>query len=193
MVCTLHEGDDFGKLALVTDSPRAASIVLREDNCHFLRVDKEDFNRILRVGGLVSVPLITHDKLTASINCVLCGAAGPLDALWLDICLPPLAQELHYILWGHAELVSFFVFAPLLFQGRGSKHGALERARAACAGVGEESSALHAGKHQVGVLHFSVKLLLRPILLPLPFPTLCQHTLNGGKTPLGATDDKARS
>jgi len=49
VVCTLHEGDDFGKLALVTDSPRAASIVLREDNCHFLRVDKEDFNRILRV------------------------------------------------------------------------------------------------------------------------------------------------
>uniref|UniRef100_A0AAY4EU78 Rap guanine nucleotide exchange factor 4 n=1 Tax=Denticeps clupeoides TaxID=299321 RepID=A0AAY4EU78_9TELE len=50
VVCTLHEGDDFGKLALVNDAPRAASIVLREDNCHFLRVDKEDFNRILRVG-----------------------------------------------------------------------------------------------------------------------------------------------
>ncbi|KAL1273300.1 hypothetical protein QQF64_029162 [Cirrhinus molitorella] len=48
VVCTLHEGDDFGKLALVNDAPRAASIVLREDNCHFLRVDKEDFNRILR-------------------------------------------------------------------------------------------------------------------------------------------------
>lgn len=51
VVCTLHEGDDFGKLALVNDAPRAASIVLREDNCHFLRVDKEDFNRILRVRG----------------------------------------------------------------------------------------------------------------------------------------------
>ncbi|XP_016300880.1 rap guanine nucleotide exchange factor 4 [Sinocyclocheilus anshuiensis] len=48
VVCTLHEGDDFGKLALVNDAPRAASIVLREDNCHFLRVDKEDFNRVLR-------------------------------------------------------------------------------------------------------------------------------------------------
>lgn len=57
VVCTLHEGDDFGKLALVNDAPRAASIVLREDNCHFLRVDKEDFNRILRVRveGLPSV------------------------------------------------------------------------------------------------------------------------------------------
>lgn len=51
VVCTLHEGDDFGKLALVNDAPRAASIVLREDNCHFLRVDKEDFNRILRVSS----------------------------------------------------------------------------------------------------------------------------------------------
>lgn len=28
---------------------RAATIVLKEDNCHFLRVDKDDFNRILRV------------------------------------------------------------------------------------------------------------------------------------------------
>uniref|UniRef100_A0A4W3INN8 Rap guanine nucleotide exchange factor 4 n=1 Tax=Callorhinchus milii TaxID=7868 RepID=A0A4W3INN8_CALMI len=52
VVCTLHEGDDFGKLALVNDAPRAASIVLHEDNCHFLRVDKEDFNRILRVSGI---------------------------------------------------------------------------------------------------------------------------------------------
>lgn len=55
VVCTLHEGDDFGKLALVNDAPRAASIVLREDNCHFLRVDKEDFNRILRVSLRCSV------------------------------------------------------------------------------------------------------------------------------------------
>lgn len=55
VVCTLHEGDDFGKLALVNDAPRAASIVLREDNCHFLRVDKEDFNRILRVSSRQSV------------------------------------------------------------------------------------------------------------------------------------------
>ncbi|KAH7967052.1 hypothetical protein HPB49_021829 [Dermacentor silvarum] len=51
VVCTLHEGDDFGKLALVNDAPRAATITTREDNCHFLRVDKEDFNRILRVYG----------------------------------------------------------------------------------------------------------------------------------------------
>ncbi|VDP72029.1 unnamed protein product [Echinostoma caproni] len=47
-VCRLSEGDDFGKLALVTGAPRAASIVLAEDNCHFLKVEKDDFDRILR-------------------------------------------------------------------------------------------------------------------------------------------------
>ncbi|XP_062853655.1 rap guanine nucleotide exchange factor 4-like isoform X3 [Trichomycterus rosablanca] len=62
VVCTLHEGDDFGKLALVNDAPRAASIVLREDNCHFLRVDKEDFNRIFRDIEANTVRLKEHDK-----------------------------------------------------------------------------------------------------------------------------------
>lgn len=61
VVCTLHEGDDFGKLALVNDAPRAASIVLREDNCHFLRVDKEDFNRILRVSPVFPVARCVKD------------------------------------------------------------------------------------------------------------------------------------
>ena len=32
---------------------RAATIVLRDDNCHFLRVDKDDFNRILRASLFV--------------------------------------------------------------------------------------------------------------------------------------------
>lgn len=62
LVATLHEGDDFGQLALVNDAPRAATILLREDNCHFLRVDKHDFNRILKVapreGGLGSRPVL---------------------------------------------------------------------------------------------------------------------------------------
>ncbi|CAF0731178.1 unnamed protein product [Rotaria sordida] len=48
IVGTLHEGDDFGKLSLVNNSPRTATIVLSEDNTHFLRVDKDDFNRVLR-------------------------------------------------------------------------------------------------------------------------------------------------
>uniref|UniRef100_A0A8C1MCS6 Rap guanine nucleotide exchange factor (GEF) 4 n=1 Tax=Cyprinus carpio TaxID=7962 RepID=A0A8C1MCS6_CYPCA len=64
VVCTLHEGDDFGKLALVNDAPRAASIVLREDNCHFLRVDKEDFNRILRVRAHLAYISILLSVLT---------------------------------------------------------------------------------------------------------------------------------
>ncbi|CAF0983431.1 unnamed protein product [Rotaria sordida] len=48
IVETFHQGDDFGKLSLVNNSPRIATIVLNEDNTHFLRVDKDDFNRILR-------------------------------------------------------------------------------------------------------------------------------------------------
>ncbi len=48
VVATLSEGDDFGKLSLVNKSLRSASILTRENNCHFLRVDKDDFNRILK-------------------------------------------------------------------------------------------------------------------------------------------------
>uniref|UniRef100_T1JAB1 Rap guanine nucleotide exchange factor 4 n=1 Tax=Strigamia maritima TaxID=126957 RepID=T1JAB1_STRMM len=62
VVCTLHEGDDFGKLALMNDAPRAATIVLRDDNCHFLRVDKEDFNRIVRDVEANTVRLKEHGQ-----------------------------------------------------------------------------------------------------------------------------------
>ncbi|CAF0883074.1 unnamed protein product [Didymodactylos carnosus] len=62
VVCTLHEGDDFGKLSLVNNSPRTATIVLHEDNCHFLRVDKDDFNRILRDVEANTVRLKEHEK-----------------------------------------------------------------------------------------------------------------------------------
>ncbi|XP_031560616.1 rap guanine nucleotide exchange factor 4-like [Actinia tenebrosa] len=48
VVCQLRDGDDFGKLALVNDAPRTASIETCEDNCQFLKVDKDNFNRILR-------------------------------------------------------------------------------------------------------------------------------------------------
>lgn len=62
VVCTLHEGDDFGKLALVNDAPRAATIITRENNCHFLRVDKDDFNNIIRDVEANTVRLKEHGQ-----------------------------------------------------------------------------------------------------------------------------------
>nr|KAF6370300.1 Rap guanine nucleotide exchange factor 3 [Myotis myotis] len=62
LVTTLHEGDDFGQLALVNDAPRAATIILREDNCHFLRVDKQDFNRIIKDVEAKTMRLEEHAK-----------------------------------------------------------------------------------------------------------------------------------
>ncbi|XP_015785676.1 LOW QUALITY PROTEIN: rap guanine nucleotide exchange factor 4-like [Tetranychus urticae] len=62
VVCTLCEGDDFGKLALVNDAPRAATIITNEDNCHFLRVDKDNFNRILRDVEANTVHLKEHGR-----------------------------------------------------------------------------------------------------------------------------------
>uniref|UniRef100_A0A3P9I350 Rap guanine nucleotide exchange factor 4 n=1 Tax=Oryzias latipes TaxID=8090 RepID=A0A3P9I350_ORYLA len=79
VVCTLHEGDDFGKLALVNDAPRAASIVLREDNCHFLRVDKEDFNRILRDVEANTVRLEEHGQDVLVLEKTLGSARNSAD------------------------------------------------------------------------------------------------------------------
>ena len=45
IVCSLVEGDDFGKMALVSDSARSATVTLRDDDSQFIRVDKQDFKR----------------------------------------------------------------------------------------------------------------------------------------------------
>ncbi|XP_058619863.1 rap guanine nucleotide exchange factor 3 isoform X2 [Onychostoma macrolepis] len=63
LVTTLHEGEDFGQLALVNDAPRSATIILREDNCHFLRVDKQDFIHILKDVEANTVRLEEHGKV----------------------------------------------------------------------------------------------------------------------------------
>ena len=39
VVDTLSDSEDFGKLALVNNSPRLATIKTRENNCHFLKVN----------------------------------------------------------------------------------------------------------------------------------------------------------
>ncbi len=39
VVATLSDSEDFGKLALVNNSPRSATIKTRENNCHFLKVN----------------------------------------------------------------------------------------------------------------------------------------------------------
>ena len=54
-MCVLKEGDDFGDLALVNDAPRSASIIVAEPNCHFVKVDKVDFIRILQVRSEIFV------------------------------------------------------------------------------------------------------------------------------------------
>ncbi|XP_013871714.1 rap guanine nucleotide exchange factor 3 isoform X1 [Austrofundulus limnaeus] len=80
LVTTLHEGEDFGQLALLNDAPRAATIILREDNCHFLRVDKQDFIRILKDVEANTVRLEEHGKtvlvLEKSENSSEQGGAG---------------------------------------------------------------------------------------------------------------------
>ncbi|XP_032104301.1 rap guanine nucleotide exchange factor 3 isoform X5 [Sapajus apella] len=76
LVTTLHEGDDFGQLALVNDAPRAATIILREDNCHFLRVDKQDFNRIIKDVEAKTMRLEEHGKVVLVLERASQGAGS---------------------------------------------------------------------------------------------------------------------
>ncbi|KAB0402631.1 hypothetical protein E2I00_000841, partial [Balaenoptera physalus] len=85
LVTTLHEGDDFGQLALVNDAPRAATIILREDNCHFLRVDKQDFNRIIKDVEAKTMRLEEHGKV---VYIVMSGTPEKILELLLEAMRP---------------------------------------------------------------------------------------------------------
>lgn len=72
---------------------RAATIVLRENNCHFLRVDKENFNRILRDVEANTVRLKEHGQ----------------DVLVLEKISPT-----HSVAYSHFKYVSL-IFKYVLF------------------------------------------------------------------------------
>uniref|UniRef100_A0A6I8PI17 Rap guanine nucleotide exchange factor 3 n=1 Tax=Ornithorhynchus anatinus TaxID=9258 RepID=A0A6I8PI17_ORNAN len=88
LVTTLHEGDAFGQLALVNEAPRAATIVLREDNCHFLRVDKRDFTRILKDMEAKTLRLEEHGKVVLVLEREPQGTAGTVGLGPWDWCPP---------------------------------------------------------------------------------------------------------
>ena len=46
---SLHEGEDFGQLALINKMSQDTSVVIRKHDCHFLRVGNLDFVSILKV------------------------------------------------------------------------------------------------------------------------------------------------
>ncbi len=62
MVCTLHEGDEFGKLGVVNEAVRSSSVQVREENCYFLRIEREDFKRILLSVESTTVKFTEHGK-----------------------------------------------------------------------------------------------------------------------------------
>lgn len=62
----LHEREkkmnEFYLVLCIFHADRAATIITREDGCQFLRVDKDDFNRILRDVEANTVRLKEHGR-----------------------------------------------------------------------------------------------------------------------------------
>ena len=71
----LHEGDAFGEEALLTDTPRNATITMREDG-DLMQLSKEDFSQFL------AEPLLTTVSIEDSRDLVTMGA------MFLDVRLP---------------------------------------------------------------------------------------------------------
>ncbi|KAG8514095.1 Rap guanine nucleotide exchange factor 3 [Galemys pyrenaicus] len=111
LVTTLHEGDDFGQLALVNDAPRAATIILREDNCHFLRVDKQDFNRIIKDVEAKTMRLEEHGKVVLVLERTS-QSAGPSRP-------PPPGRNRYTVMSGTPEKI-----LELLLEAQGPDYGA---------------------------------------------------------------------
>ncbi len=68
VVTHLHEGEEFGKLGLVNNCPRLATVTTGENNCHFLRVEKNDFNRIIKDCEAYNIHLKEFDKTVLSLQ-----------------------------------------------------------------------------------------------------------------------------
>ena len=58
---TLGEGEGFGELALINDKPRSATIRVTEA-CQFIKVEKADYNRILKDIESNTIRLEEHGK-----------------------------------------------------------------------------------------------------------------------------------
>lgn len=53
---------------MVNNCPISATITTRENNCHFLRVEKEDFNRIIKDCDASNVQLKEFDKVVLTLQ-----------------------------------------------------------------------------------------------------------------------------
>lgn len=84
-----HGSNYSGRTRVKTNyqQPRAATIVLKENNCHLLRVDKEHFNRILRDVEANTLRLQEHGKDVLILERVAKQRGYSAFKYGLNICL----------------------------------------------------------------------------------------------------------
>lgn len=71
----LHAGDAFGEEALVSDNKRNATVTMESDGV-LMRLNKQDFNELLKAPLLSKIPMAEAESKIAS------------GALWLDVRFP---------------------------------------------------------------------------------------------------------